>query len=249
MDNATWLNFPTAKVFATTRWSVIADCKHDNEARAQQAIGELCQVYWQPVYLCVRHHGYPVHDAQDLTQEFFLRLLKGKWVNHLDEAKGRFRSYLSVALKNFLRDRWRRSWTLRRGRNQPLVPLASEEIESSYEASIAMRITPETLYERRWAQSVFEQASNQLKIELQANRTDIFLRHFDALMMSGSDAALHEDIAKSLNMTAGAVRSALYRWRQRFATLLREEVGRTVVVAADIDDELMHLQHVFSRVP
>ena len=208
---------------------------------------ELCQAYWQPVYLCVRHHGYSVHDAQDLTQGFFLQLLKGKWLRHLDEAKGRFRAYLSVALKNFLRDQWRQRWTLRRGRGKVVVSIECTEVEESYAASAVGNITPETLYEQRWATSVLERALYQLKIELRANKTEVFLQHFDALMVPGSDAALHREISESLNMTAGALRGALFRWRQRFVALMREEVGRTVLSATDIDEELQHLQRIFAR--
>ncbi len=247
VDDATWIDLPTAKVFATTRWSVIIRAKQDDEARAKQAVGELCQAYWQPVYLCVRHHGYSLHDAQDLTQEFFLQLLKGKWLRHLDEAKGRFRAYLAVALRNFLRDQWRRRWTLRRRLGQEVVSIECNEVEESYAASAYGQITPETLYEKRWATSVLERALNQLKIELRANKTEVFLQHFDTLMVPGSNAALHREIAESQNMTAGALRGALFRWRQRFVTLMREEVGRTVLARTDIDSELKHLQQIFAR--
>lgn len=247
MNNSTWLDLPTAKVFATTRWTVVTRAKQDDEVLAQQAVGELCQAYWQPVYLCVRHHGYSVHDAQDLTQEFFLQLLKGKWLKHLDGAKGRFRAYLAVALKNFLRSHWRRRWTLRGRHAREIVSIECNEGENSYTANSTLQITPETLYEQHWATSVLERAFDQLKIELRANKTEVFLQHFDALMGPGSDAALHHEIAQSLNMTAGALRGALFRWRQRFVTLMREEVGRTVLASTDIDDELKHLQRIFAR--
>ena len=130
-----------------------------------------------------------------------------------------------------------------------MISLDCNEVEQGYAANAAVEITPETLYEQRWAMSVIEQAFDQLKIELRAKRTEVFLQHFDALMMPGSDAALHHEIAESLNMTAGALRGALFRWRQRFVALMREEVARTVFTTADIDDEIRHLQRVFARIP
>ena len=247
MENVSWLAPITARVFVTTRWTVIEACKQTNQAKAQAALEELCQAYWQPVYVCIRHRGHSVHDAQDLTQDFFLRLLGGTWLKHLDEAKGRFRAYLSVALRNFLHDQWRRRWTLKRGRAGTVVPFEAQEAENSYALVPATEITPESLYERQWARVVIEHTLDQLRIEMKADAREGLFDHFDAILTADTHHFPYEDMAQSLGMKVGALHGALHRWRQRFHALLRQEIARTVVSKAEIEDELRHLQRVFAQ--
>lgn len=247
VDTATWFTPGLARVFATTRWSVIIACKKTEGAQEHEALAELCQSYWKPVYACIRHHGHAVHDAQDLTQEFFMRLLKGSCFDHLDEAKGRFRAYLSTALRNFLRDHHRRRCTFRRGRGTIVVPLECESAEGSY-AQMRATATPETLYELHWAQTVIELAFEQLRIEMRADGKEALLDHFDAVLTASTHQFPYAEIAHSLHMTVGALHSALHRCRQRFQMLLREEIGRTVTSKAAVDDELRYLRRVFGQV-
>lgn len=231
----------------TTRWSVIAACRQTNQAQAREALSELCQAYWQPVYVCIRHRGHSPHDAEDLTQTFFLRVLNGSWLEHLDEAKGRFRVYLSVALRNFLHDQWRRRWTLRRGRGTVVVPLEGCEAENSYALIPATQRTPESLYELQWARAVFYHALEQLKIELRADGKEVLFSHFDAIFTADTPDFPYVEVAQALGQTSGALHSTLYRWRQRFQGLMREEIARTVVSKTEVDDELRHLQRVFAQ--
>ena len=247
MENVSWLNPVSGQVFATTRWTVIAACKEPDHAKAQLALTELCQAYWQPVYACIRHHGYSVHDAQDLTQDFFVRLLNGRWLQHLDAAKGRFRAYLSTALHNFLREQWRRRWTLRRGRGHSLVHFDTQEAEGSYAALIATQTTPESLYEYHWATTVIDATLEQLRIEMRAAGREALLAHFDAIMATGTRAFPFEETARSLGLETGALHVALHRCRQRFHTLIREEIARTVASKAEIEAELLHLQRVVAQ--
>lgn len=247
MENAGWIGFNASKVFATTRWSVIAACSHADQAKADRALSELCQSYWRPVYACIRHHGHPVHDAQDLTQEFFVRLLKGKWLYRLDGAKGRFRSYLSVALRNFLVSHHRRRWNLWRGRRGVVVSFDANEAESLYQQDLATQASPEALYERQWAATVIEHALGQLLIEMRADGKEALFGHFDAILAMRPRSFASEEVAQSLGMSEGALHAALYRWRCRLRALLRGEIGRTVASKTEINAELEYLQRLFGR--
>lgn len=247
MESVSWHVPFSARVFHTTRWTVIAACRQIDKDRAREALAELCQAYWQPVYLCIRAHGHSAHDAQDLTQEFFLHLLKGTWLEHLDEAKGRFRAYLSTALRNFLRKQWRRTWTLRRGRGCTLVPIEAAEAEQTYELALATRTTPELLYERQWARVVIDQTLQQLRIEMKAAGKETFFDHFDAILGAETHDFPFAGMARSMNLKVGALHGALRRWRQRYHTLMREEIARTVVSKVEIEEELRHLQKVVSQ--
>ena len=247
MESTDSLGIGSAKVFATTRWSVIAACSDDDQSRSKAALSELCQSYWQPIYTCIRHHGHPVHDAQDLTQEFFVHLLKGKWTKDLDSAKGRFRSYLSVALRHFLVSRHRRRWTLWSGRGPALVPLDADGAEGHYQQALKSEDSPEDLYERQWAVTVIEQALGQLRVEMQADGKEMLYEHFDAILEGTSRRIGYADLAQSVGMTVGGVHTSLHRWRRRFYNLLRDEVARTVVSKSEIDAELDHLFRLIHR--
>jgi RNA polymerase sigma factor (sigma-70 family) len=237
----------TNGVFATTRWTVVKGCSDADDARAREALAELCQAYWQPVYACIRHYGNSSHDAEDLTQEFFLRLLNGKRLEHLDQAKGRFRAYLLVTLQNFLRDRWRRRWTWRRGRGTKVIPFDAQEGENLYAQLPALNDTPQSLYERQWALTVIENALRQLKIELAAAQMGTLFEHFDAILSATTTQFPYQATARALNLTPGALHGALYRWRRRFQALMREEIARTVLTTAEVEDELRHLLTCVSR--
>ena len=247
MDSVSWLVPISARVFVTTRWTVITACRQADEMRAGAALAELCQTYWLPVYSCVRHRGYSANDAEDLTQDFFLHLLKGARLDHLDEAKGRFRVYLSASLHNFLRTRWRRAWTLRRGRGCSLIPIEAAEAEANYALALATRVTPEILYERQWARVVIDQTLKQLKIEMEAAGKEALFGYFDAVLGSETRDFPYREIARTVGLNVNALHRALHRWRQRYHTLLREEISRTVVSKAEIEDELRHLQFVFAQ--
>ena len=247
MENTNWLGIGVAKVFATTRWSVIAACSDDDQARANSALSEVCQSYWQPVYACVRHRGHSVPDAQDLTQEFFVHLLRGKWSKDLNAAKGRFRSYLSVALRHFLVSHHRRRWTVWRGWGKTVFSFDADEAEGRYQQALTIKVSPEALYERQWAIAVIDQALGQLLIEMRADGKEALFGHFDAILSAQTREFPYEEVARALGLTVGALHVALHRWRRRFRTLLHEEIRRTVTSKAEIEDELEHLQRLFLR--
>ncbi len=245
MESVSWLNPLKAQVFATTRWSVVRACNDATDRRAREALGEICQAYWQPVYACIRHRGHSPQDAEDLTQDFFAQLLAGRYFEQLDQSRGRFRAFLSVALRNFLRDRWRRRWTWRRA--AVIVSLESQQAESGYSLLPATQITPESLYERQWAHMVIENALEQLRIELSADGKGVLLEHFDAILMGDTAKFPYAKVAQNLNLTVGALHASLHRWRRRFQILMREEIARTVLSKSEVENELRHLLSTVAR--
>lgn len=248
VENTNWIGVGAAKVFATTRWSVVATCLHDDQAKADSALCELCQAYWRPVYACIRHHGHSVHDAQDLTQEFFAHLLKGRWLHQLDAAKGRFRSYLSVALRHFLISQHRRRWTLWRGWGSQVVSFDAQETEGRYLQDLVTQDSPETFYDRQWTTTVLEHALEELRTEMRARGKEVLFGYFDAILEARPRSFVYQEAAEQLGTSVEALHAALARWRGRFRELLREEIGRTVTSKAEVDAELAHLQRLSGRV-
>lgn len=249
MEQVSWLQPVQTKIFATTRWSIVQACLQTDEARSKEALAEICQTYWRPVYVCIRQHGHSSHDAQDLTQDFFLQLLGGRYFEHLNREKGRFRAYLSVALQNFLHDRWRRRWTWRRGRGVVFVPLDINDEQSILPQLLKTNATPEFAYERQWARSLIDTVLNQLRIELLAERKEAFLDHFDAVLSGDTRSFPYDAVAQALKQSVGTVQVSLHRCRHRFQVLLREEIARTVVSKSEIEEEIQHLFRVFTEVP
>ncbi len=249
MENTNWFSIGAARVFSTTRWSVVAACLQDDQAKARVALSELCQAYWRPVYACIRHHGHSVHDAQDLTQEFFVHLLKGKWLDQLDAAKGRFRSYLSVALRHFLISHHRRRWTLWRGWGSQVVSFDAQEAEGLYLKGLVTQDSPEAFYERQWAATLIEHALGELRVEMRAKGREVLFGYFDAVLEACPREFVYQEAAWSLGTSVDALHAALARWRQRFREILREEIGRTVTSKSEIDAELEHLQRLSGRTP
>jgi len=226
--------------FATTHWSVVLEAQGESPA-AQEALEKLCRAYWRPIYTFVRRQGIGPTDAEDLTQGFFASLLEHRNLNAVRKEQGRLRSYLLGALKYFVGEERRRTMAIKRGKGQRLIPL--EEFRASERAGLepADAVTPELLYERRWASTVLERVLNLLKDEYQSAGNTVLFDSLKQLLAGEPDSPPQKDIAAQLDMTENAVRQALYRFRQRYQSLLREEIAHTVATPGDIEDELRHL--------
>src|SRR5574341_1184135 len=151
--------------FAATHWSVILAAAQEESPTASEALAELCRTYWYPLYAYVRRKGYSVEDAQDLTQEFFARLLEKRWLTSVDRRKGKFRSFLLAALEHFLAKEWTRAHRLKRGGGQTFIPWDGCDPEARYLLEPSDDWTAERIYERRWALTVLEQAMAALTLE------------------------------------------------------------------------------------
>jgi DNA-directed RNA polymerase specialized sigma24 family protein len=239
----------TATQFATTHWSVVLAAGESDAAQASAALEELCAAYWYPVYACVRRGGYNPEDAQDRTQGFFACLLRRNPFPHLQPAGARFRSFLLTALNHYLVSEWHKDHAQKRGGDRVRIPLDLAEPETRYAIEVAEAITPDAAYERRWAEAVLARALTRLREDQTAlGNRDLF----EALApcMTGAENALpYVELAKRLDRTESAVRSAAHRLRRRYGELLRLEVAHTVASPAEVDDELRHLLCVLSGGP
>ena len=208
---------------------------------AQEALEKLCRIYWRPIYSFVRRQGIGPTDAEDLTQGFFASLLEHRNLNAVRREQGRLRSYLLGALKYFLGEERRRAMTIKRGKGQRIIPLEELRADERFAMEPADPVTPDLIYERRWASTVLERALNLLKDEYhRAGNADLF-ESLKQLLPGEPDAPPQKHIAAKLGMTENAVRQAFYRFRQRYQSLLREEIAHTVATPGDIEDELRHL--------
>jgi RNA polymerase sigma factor (sigma-70 family) len=229
-----------AVAFATTHWSVVLTAQDESPA-AQEALEKLCRTYWRPIYSFVRRQGVGPEEAEDLTQGFFALLLERRDLNAVRKEKGRLRSYLLVSLKHFLADERRRAMAIKRGKGQRLVPLEELSAKERIEMEPADHLSPDRLYERRWASTLMEQVLRRLKDDYRTAGNAALFDSLKQLLPDELGAPSRAEIAAHLGMTENAVRQALYRFRHRYQVLLREEISHTVAIASDIEDELRHL--------
>jgi RNA polymerase sigma factor (sigma-70 family) len=233
-------------VFPTTHWSAVAMAGHRSAPGAAVALEELCRAYWPPLYAYLRRQGHSPEESQDLTQEFFVRLLAKDYFNHANPVLGRFRTFLLTSLKNFLVSDWRRAHRLKRGGLAENVSWDAEAAEHTYMAEAADADTPEKAYERAWAVALMNRVMDRIGTEFTAEgKTDLFLRLRHFVQGSGGDTS-YSAIASELGMSEGAIKVAVHRLRQRCREILREEIGHTVARPEDTDDELRHLLTIFS---
>lgn len=232
--------------FNTTRWSVVTRAARDSSSDARDALAQLCQTYWYPIYSYVRRRGYSVHDAQDLTQEFFARLLARKWVTQADQQRGRFRSFLLSAVKHFLANEWEKARTQKRGGGEAtFLPLDTAELRFAREP--ADTVSAEEKFDRRWAVTLLEAVLGRLREEYEAKgKADLFAALSPALV--GDDATpASAALAGTLGLSDGALRVAIHRLRHRYRSLLRLEIANTVDHPDEIEAEMRHLFAVLSQ--
>lgn len=226
--------------FEQTRWSVVlATQDADHSTAAHHALEKLCATYWPPLYSFVRRTGATPHDAQDLTQEFFARLLEKNWLADVDARKGRFRSFLLAAMKHFLANQRDKASALKRGSRQTPLSLDAEDAEWRYTQEPADPMSADKLYDRRWALTVLDAVLARLGAEYAAaGKTELFA----ALkpMITGEKSP-YAGIAAQLGVSEGSVKIAVHRLRERYRDLIRAEIADTVATPAEIDDELRHL--------
>jgi RNA polymerase sigma-70 factor (ECF subfamily) len=227
--------------FAATRWTVVlAAAKGPDSPAATDAMAELCRVYWYPLYAFIRRRGYESHQAEDLTQEFFSRLLEKHVLAGVDREKGKFRAFLLAAVKHFLANERDRAQAQKRGGGRAVIAWESLNAEARYRLEPAHQLTPEKLFERRWALALLDQVLVRLQGELdEGGKT----RLFEALKgaLTGGLEGTHATIAERLGMSEVAVKVAVHRLRRRYRELLREEIAHTVADPAEIDEEIRYL--------
>jgi RNA polymerase sigma-70 factor (ECF subfamily) len=232
--------------FATTRWSVVlASAASQEEEKAREALNQLCESYWRPVFAFICRHGYSTADAQDLAQDFFVMVLEGNLLKLADPHRGRFRALLLKSLQNFLRESARTGRARKRGGKVHFISwddwMAAAPSRFSLSAVALESWPPERLFDLRWAATVTEHALRRLREECEAKGR---LRVFDALSSClGAERTdiSYANIAAALGIEEAVVKKLLHRMRQRYRELLRGEVAETVADPADVDDEIRYL--------
>jgi len=232
--------------FATTHWSVVLAARDGHSPQSAEALSQICRDYWYPLYVYVRQRGYGPHDAQDLTQEFFARLLKRNFLRAIQRERGKFRWFLLSAVKRFLASEWHRQHAAKRGGHQLLISLDDEAAESRYCLEIADQTTPDKLFHQSWAVTLLEHAQVQLQREYAGSQR---ARVFETLrvFLSGDRAPIsHAEAGAALGMSEGAVKVAVHRLRCRYRECLREQIAHTVSTPGEIDEEIQQLFAVFT---
>jgi RNA polymerase sigma factor (sigma-70 family) len=226
--------------FTTTHWSVVLEAQGESPA-AQEALEKLCSTYWRPIFAFLRRQGFRPEEAEDITQGFFAQLLERRKFSALREEKGRLRSFLLGALKYFVADEQRRAMAIKRGKGQRILSLDELRTGEGIETEPADPMTAEMIYERRWALTVLERVLSRLKDEYRAAGNIALFDSLKEFLPDEPGSPSQAEIAARLGMTENAVRQAFYRFRQRYQSLLREEIAHTVATPGDIEDELRHL--------
>jgi RNA polymerase sigma-70 factor (ECF subfamily) len=226
--------------FTTTHWSVVLEAQGESPA-AQEALEKLCRTYWRPIFAFLRRQSVPPEEAEDITQGFFAELLERRSLSAVRKEKGRLRSFLLGGLKYFLANEERRTMAIKRGKGQRPIPLEELRADERNDMEPSDPITAEMIYERRWALTVLERVLSRLKDEYRAAGNAALFDSLKELLPDEPGSPSQAEVAARLGMSENAVRQAFYRFRQRYQSLLREEIANTVATPGDIEDELRHL--------
>ncbi len=227
--------------FKTTHWTVVLTAREKDGAAAREALASLCSTYWYPLYAFIRRQGSSPHEAEDLTQEFFLRFLERHSLGSVQPAAGKFRSFLLACLKNFLSNERERAQAQRRGGGHAPVPLDSADAETRYSLEPADSRTPEAVFERRWAFAVLEQSMTALRREYVGDKKRALFEGLQGFLPGGQGSVSRAELAAKRGVSVGAIDVAVHRLRQRFGALLREQVSQTVSSEAEVEEEIRHL--------
>jgi len=231
--------------FPTTRWTLVVAAGDPQRMEARSALSSLCEHYWYPLYVYLRRRGYPAEQAQDLTQEFFVRVLEGRYLDRADPVKGRFRSFILTSLKFFVADEEDRQRARKRG-GGVLVPLEFSSGEERYQREPVHDETPERIFERRWALALLDLVIQKLRDEfVHHGRPD----HFEQLkvFLLGQSDAPYAALAREMSTSEGALKVAIHRLRKRYRELFRQEIADTVADPAEVESELRYLAAVLAK--
>lgn len=238
---------PGAQWFATTHWSVVLAARDGDSTGASEALNDLCRAYWPPLYAYIRREGHDVEEAQDLTQEFIARLLARDYLQRVHHQEGKFRSFLLAYLKNFLSEQRRKAGAQKRGGGCVFVSLDELSAKDGYLLEPVDDLTPDQVFERRWAQAVLQTALDRLRGEYAARGQAALFELLQDYQPRDPIGRSYAQLGSELGMTEAAIKSAVQRMRQRHRELLREEIARTVTRPEEIEEELRHFRTLLGR--
>ena len=231
----------SARQFPTTKWTLVLSAGQQTDTESRDALASLCETYWYPLYAYIRRHGYTVEQTQDLTQEFFARLLEKRYIERADRNKGRFRTFLLSSLTCFLSDEVDRRRALKRGGPHAPLPFEIRNGEQIYQREPSHNETPERIFERRWALALLERVLARLGNELVSNGDAARFERLKVFLL-GQDAGIHyAEVARELQTTEGALKVAIHRLRKRYREVFRAEIAETVTDPSEIEGEIRYL--------
>jgi RNA polymerase sigma factor (sigma-70 family) len=233
--------------FTATHWSVVLAARGGDSTRARAALEALCRAYWYPLYAFVCRMGQSPHDAEDSVQGFFALCLEKNYLAAAEEAKGRFRSFLLLALKRFLAKERDKSHARKRGGDQKPIALDGLTAEQRYALEPAEHLSADKLFERRWALTLLEQVLSRLCDEQAAAGQREAFEQLKEFLLAGGRGTPYAELAVRLGTSEGAVKVAVHRLRQRYRELLEEEIANTVTSPEEAEEERRYLLAVLSR--
>lgn len=237
---------PGGGQFNTTHWSVVLQAGGEFSPEAQEALNRLCRSYWYPLYVHVRRRGWGEEDAKDLTQQFLARFLERKYLERADPERGRFRSFLLASLKHFLADEWEKLRAQKRGGGQRTISWDDADPEERYRLEPTENLTPDRIYEKRWAGTLLDGALNQLREEYEKAGRAAEFDELKSCVWGDGHTGTYAEVAGRMKIEENAVKVAVHRLRKRFREQLRLEVLKTVSSPEEVDAELRHLRDLLS---
>jgi len=234
-------SLPSLKRFPTTDWSLVVAASDPDAPSSQESLAALCGAYWYPIYAYIRHRGYPPESAQDLTQDFFTRVLEKGLFAEADPDRGRFRSFLRSVCTHYLANRRDRARASKRGGGRAAMPIDSADAESRYNREPVHELTPDRIFDRSWALTLLGRVFDQLHREYEDAGRGAVIDELRAVLTEDPQADPYSKIAARLGMSEAAVRVAVHRLRRRYGILLRREIASTVEDRAEVDDEIRAL--------
>ncbi len=232
--------------FATTSWSQVLAAQGGSSTSSRKALEALCTAYWYPLYAFVRLQGYDPEQSLDLTQAYFTELLEKDYLKDVDPSLGRFRAFLKVSLKHFLSKERDKAQALKRGGQARVISLDGQDAEARYRFEPVDRLTPEDVFERRWALTTIERVLGKLREEFSEAGKEEEFQSLKGYLTGEEPKIPYQNAAEELGISEGAVKASVHRLRQRFGRQLRQEIAETVADPQEVDDEVRHLLQVIT---
>jgi RNA polymerase sigma factor (sigma-70 family) len=233
--------------FNTTHWTIVLACADETDsARAREALASLFQTYWYPLYAYVRRRGYSQHDAEDVVQAFCLHLHEKHALAKADRERGKFRTFLLSSLQNFLANERERANAQKRGGGREMIRLDAEEADARYRLEPAHSMTPEVLFEKRWAHALLEQTVSDLRADFVTRGKERLFDGLSSFLTADLRETSYQTAAAQLGLPLSAIKTTIHRLRRDYREKLREQIGRTVSRPDEVEDELLHLRKVLA---
>lgn len=239
--------FGPAAAFHTTHWSVVLRAGKEDAPKSEEALERLCRSYWHPIYGYLRRRGFSAHDAEDLVQGFFAGLLRRKGLENVSPDLGRFRSFLLASVNNHISHEWEKGQRLKRGGGTELVPIDAEGEEERYLAEARQELSPEQLFEKRWAEVVLERVVERVRADFAAARQEERFEVLKDFLLGDPRHISYADAGQKLGLSVSAVTSAIHRMRSRYRDFFRDEIAQTVDDPVEVDQEIRYLAGALSR--